>query len=263
MPRLLLLPGTDGDGHPAVRAVAAWRHTIALGLILAAHLLLVFLVEGRAALFGPMVLLVMYLAGFLLLGERSGFSLCILAVGVVALAACAASVFLGGQPLAYLALSLHSLFELLLIAFMLAWLFRQRHMPFDNIMAGIIVFLFMAGLWAQLYAMVTLASPGAVRGPDGGLGPHPSLTLYYFSIVTLTTAGFGDVTPISDLARMLTAYEALVGQVYLVVFIALLMGRHFAVHAAPPSDAGPTAPPAKIPATETPSVRPPETGSRP
>ena len=228
MPRLLELSSREAQERPLARMFFANRHSIALGCILLAHMLTVPLDEGRGALFGPMLLLSLYLAGFLFLGQRNVFSLCILAMGTLALASAVAN-FLADNPfLVGLTLCCSSVFDLLLIVFMLGWLFRQRKMPFDNIMAGIIVFMFMAALWSQLYALVCLASPGAIRGADGGLGPHPSITLYYFSVVTLTTAGFGDILPVSDMARMLAAYEALVGQVYLVVFIALLMGRHFA-----------------------------------
>ncbi len=261
MDRLLLLPSAKALDRPVVAAIVANRHSIALSLIIVAHLLLAGLSQSRATLFIPMLLLVMYLAGFLLLSQRNVFSLSILGVGVLALGATVGSVYSETKPVVVLALCLHSLFDFLLILFMLIWLFRQRRMPFDNIMAGVIVLLFMAGLWAQLFALVNIATPGAMRGPDGPLGSHPSITLYYFSVVTLSTAGFGDVVPVSDVARLLAAYEAMVGQVYLAVFIALLMGRHFAAHVTdtlgpPPAPGRPPALGAP-PAPGTPHAAPP------
>ncbi|MEA4855939.1 ion channel [Solidesulfovibrio sp.] len=261
MDRLLFLAAAQASDRPVLAAIAANRHSLALGLIIAAHLLLAGLPQGRAALFVPMLLLVMYLAGFLLLSQRNVFSLSILGVGVLALGATVASVYSETKPLVVLALCLHGSFDFLLILFMLIWLFRQRRMPFDNIMAGVIVLMFMAGLWAQLFALANIATPGAMRGPDGPLGPHPSITLYYFSVVTLSTAGFGDIVPVSDVARLLAAYEAMVGQVYLAVFIALLMGRQFAAHVTntlgpPPAPGRPPALGAP-PAPGTPHAAPP------
>lgn len=230
---LFALFGYSSDS-PLLSGASAYRHSIALGIILLAHMLMVPLDEGRGALFGPMFLLLLYMVGFLFLSQRNRFSVWILGMGSVALAASVAHACNNSLFLLALTLGCSCIFDLLLIFFVLVWLFRQRKMPFDHIMAGIIVFMFMAALWTQLYALACLASPGALRGPGGSLGPQPSITLYYFSVITLTTAGYGDVVPVSGMARMLAAYEALVGQVYLVVFIALLMGRHFAPAASPP-----------------------------
>ena len=46
----------------------------------------------------------------------------------------------------------------------------------------------------------------------------------YFSLVTLTTLGYGDVTPLTTLARISAALEAVVGQIYVVVLVARLVG---------------------------------------
>ena len=48
--------------------------------------------------------------------------------------------------------------------------------------------------------------------------------LFYFSFVTLTTLGYGDVTPLSEPARVLSLLEAIVGQMFLVIMIARLVG---------------------------------------
>jgi voltage-gated potassium channel Kch len=48
----------------------------------------------------------------------------------------------------------------------------------------------------------------------------------YFSYVTMTTLGYGDITPIAPIARSLAMLEALIGQIYLVVMIAWLVGMN-------------------------------------
>jgi voltage-gated potassium channel Kch len=50
-------------------------------------------------------------------------------------------------------------------------------------------------------------------------------TFQYFSTVTLTTVGFGDIVPVTPAARLATGLEAIVGQLYLAVVIATLVGR--------------------------------------
>ena len=54
------------------------------------------------------------------------------------------------------------------------------------------------------------------------------LDLQYFSFVTMTTLGYGDVAPVSDVARALAALEALIGQLYLAVLVAALVGAYVA-----------------------------------
>ena len=58
-------------------------------------------------------------------------------------------------------------------------------------------------------------------------GRATALTLYY-SIVTLTTLGYGDITPRTPPARMFAAMEAVTGQIYLTVLVARLVGMHIA-----------------------------------
>ncbi len=50
--------------------------------------------------------------------------------------------------------------------------------------------------------------------------------MLYFSFSTLTTLGYGDIVPVSPLARMLTSVEAITGQLYLTVLVARLVGLH-------------------------------------
>lgn len=47
----------------------------------------------------------------------------------------------------------------------------------------------------------------------------------YYSFITLTTVGFGDITPISDLAKMTSVFFALAGQLYLTIIMALIIGK--------------------------------------
>jgi Ion channel len=54
--------------------------------------------------------------------------------------------------------------------------------------------------------------------------------LGYYSFMTITSVGFGDIVPVATAARALTVLEALVGQIYLVVLVARLMGIHIAQH---------------------------------
>jgi hypothetical protein len=54
------------------------------------------------------------------------------------------------------------------------------------------------------------------------------MAFIYYSFVTITTTGFGDITPKTDLASAFTILEAVIGQLYLVVLISWLVGMHIA-----------------------------------
>jgi hypothetical protein len=61
--------------------------------------------------------------------------------------------------------------------------------------------------------------------PGGFFGtPKPPTSFMYFSLTTVTTVGYGDLAPASDIGRLLATVEALLGQVFLVTFVALLVG---------------------------------------
>ena len=71
--------------------------------------------------------------------------------------------------------------------------------------------------------------PGSFRGIDPGAGGHRTHFLFtYFSFITLTTVGYGDITPGGDTARALALVESVAGQFYLAVLIADLVGKRVA-----------------------------------
>ena len=82
-------------------------------------------------------------------------------------------------------------------------------------------------LWAKLYAILihTSATP---REVFAGMRESPLSEVSYYSFVTLTTLGFGDITPVTEFARRLTTAEAVIGQLFLAIFIARLVGLHLA-----------------------------------
>jgi len=113
---------------------------------------------------------------------------------------------------------------------------HDRQVDVDKICGAICVYLMLGTLWAMLYALCEGIEPGSfaldislIAAEEHG-GPRPvdfSVFLYY-SFVTLTTLGYGDVTPLSEAARTFTWIEAVAGQFYLAVLVARLVGLHLA-----------------------------------
>jgi hypothetical protein len=94
----------------------------------------------------------------------------------------------------------------------------------NTIFGALCAYLFLGMSWAVIYEILLTRSPGAIAIPEG-TGQSFS-THVYFSFTTLTTLGYGDVTPRGSVARMLAVMEALIGQVYLVVIVARLVADH-------------------------------------
>lgn len=85
---------------------------------------------------------------------------------------------------------------------------------------AVAVYLLIGLLWANAYEWVWLVHPGAFTGSglEGGGGWWT-----YYSFVTLTTMGYGDITPLHPIARSLAGAQALTGQLYLAILISRLV----------------------------------------
>jgi len=95
----------------------------------------------------------------------------------------------------------------------------------ETIFAAIVAYLLIALMWAFLYMILERASPGSFSFPDKGLWGE-TMRFEYLSFVTITTLGYGDITPITDQASALVMIEAVIGQIYLVVLVAWLVGMY-------------------------------------
>ncbi len=93
----------------------------------------------------------------------------------------------------------------------------------ETIFAAIVAYLLMALMWAFLYMILERVSPGSFSFPDKGSWGE-TMRFEYLSFVTITTLGYGDITPTTDQASALVLTEAFVGQIYLVVLVAWLVG---------------------------------------
>jgi Ion channel len=95
-----------------------------------------------------------------------------------------------------------------------------------RVIGGIAGYLLIGYMWTFAYQLLVQQAPGAIHF-EGGAADTPSRQasdLIYFSFITLTTVGYGDVRPLHPAARSLAVAEALVGQLYLATLIASLVG---------------------------------------
>ena len=106
-------------------------------------------------------------------------------------------------------------------------LFRRYDVTTNTIMGAIVAYLLIAIAFAYLYEILERGQPGSFLGIPEGISSHQLGDAFiYFSLVTLTTTGYGDIVPISSLARPVAALEGAVGIFYLAVMIARLVALH-------------------------------------
>ena len=118
-----------------------------------------------------------------------------------------------------------ALFIGMVIASILVFIFRSEGVNREIIYAAILLYLLAAILWAFVYTFLELVDPASFN-IDLSQPQDDLLVFQYFSFVTLTTLGYGDITPVSEVAKAITVLEAVVGQLYLVVVVAWLVGMY-------------------------------------
>jgi hypothetical protein len=133
--------------------------------------------------------------------------------------------------------ALHALHYLFLLAILLyatltilRAVARDCVVTVDTIKGAVCVYLLIGVTWLYIFVLIDSFSPGSFRldpSPEGRVPEWQRLPqLLYLSFSTLTTLGYGDIIPLSGPARTACYLEAAVGQVYLTVLIARLVGMH-------------------------------------
>jgi hypothetical protein len=134
--------------------------------------------------------------------------------------------FLDIPPLLQLAGRLCGAFYFTLVVAGLARVIHDaQEVTREVLFAAILFYLLLTLIWAYLYASLEIVSPGSFSLPEDHAREF-FFQFLYFSIVTITTLGYGDIIPLSQQASALAVVEALTGQIYLVVVLAWLVGMH-------------------------------------
>lgn len=127
---------------------------------------------------------------------------------------------------------------LLMFIFVVAQLLRfVLHAPSvttEVLCASISAYLMLGLIWTLAYWLVDRMTPGGAFSFNTNTGEHSinGFTGFYFSFITLSTAGYGDITPVSRFARWLAAMEAMTGLLY----VAVLIARLVSLYSTPKSD---------------------------
>ncbi|MEQ7009415.1 potassium channel family protein [Actinopolymorpha sp. B17G11] len=148
------------------------------------------------------------------------------AVGVIAVAAvvmtATASVFAGGELLAVLTAATTIILVAVAGSLVIHSLMANARVDLATVLGVLCIYLLIALVFSSAHelggAFLTGYFEGAHRPPTAG-------DCLYYSVITITTVGIGDISPGTNLARMVTVLEALVGQLYIVSVVAAVVGR--------------------------------------
>jgi hypothetical protein len=231
---------------------ALGRHSVLLAslVVLLVALPLGNVLSGGDTSFSILLAVVLMAAVFVNTPQRWSFVTATI-IGFGAIAGLASAAVTGALALRIMAdaLSLGLLgFTTLL---MLNSLLLARRVSVDTVIGGICVYLLMGLVFAMMFGLICDVEPGsivegvppiAITRAMSDESSHATKLLYY-SFVTMTTLGYGDITPRSELAQMMAVAEAVIGQLYLAIFVARLVAlyvaedrRHPRLRPSPPPD---------------------------
>lgn len=114
------------------------------------------------------------------------------------------------------------------VMLLLGYVLRDDIITLDELYALACIYVLLALLWASAYAIVVHYDPAAIfinptNDADGRLGWSD---LVYYSMTTLTSTGYGEITPVAPAARALAMLQQVVGVLFVAILIARLTGMH-------------------------------------
>ncbi len=116
---------------------------------------------------------------------------------------------------------------LLLVAFnTLRQVGFSDNISLNRIVGAICIYLLLGVIWSIAYTVLEFFQPGSFKGMTEMVSPLRNPDWIYFSFVTITTLGYGDITPVTQTAKTLSFAEAIVGQFYIAVLVAGLVSAY-------------------------------------
>jgi len=147
----------------------------------------------------------------------------LIVVGATVIAAGIGAAVLSSAPVRHVVIGSASALLTLAVLASLGWSLYDRRVIDRTTVAGVLCgYLLAALLFASLHELFGALTPNYLAGTSD---PAPTAVLLYFSLITITTVGYGDVSPGVDLCRAVAAMEALIGQLYLVSVVAAAISR--------------------------------------
>jgi voltage-gated potassium channel Kch len=110
---------------------------------------------------------------------------------------------------------------------LLRYVFQAKHITLDVLLASVTVYILFGAVFVPFYTLIEIIAPHSFSGNglvENGITYWQNFV--YFSYVTLTTVGYGDILPVSLWAKSLVGIEAVSGTMYLTIVMARLVGLY-------------------------------------
>lgn len=215
-----------------------WLRDEGLTVLLGALLLMIFIVtplaaagvfRGYAALAQDIWLAFTLMSGVLAIGWRRKTAQVVVLAAVLLFTLRALGFAKGAGALGIVVDAVLTLFMLSMLGAMVVWqIFREGPITRQRVQGGIVIYLLLGLIWAEAYTLAASLDSDSFGGNLGGAGNLMSARLTYFSFVTLTTVGYGDILPTSLVTRTLANIEGLLGTLFPAILIARLVSMEIA-----------------------------------
>jgi len=120
-----------------------------------------------------------------------------------------------------------AVFFALTVVVLFSFLRNAREVTETHLFTAVSIYLLLGILWFSVYCAIDTYQPGSIL-QGGSLLEHRENQLLYFSLITLSTIGYGDIVPVGPEVRMLAALEGIVGVLYVAITVAILVSAFHA-----------------------------------
>jgi hypothetical protein len=198
--------------------------------LLWAQLVLIFVAEPLAfhGIAFPATATLIIIAGLILLlvlgSHQHGELVVVVVAGIVRLMTAGVD-FIWGASVTEEAVAISAMLALLAVLWTVSRIvFGPGRITAHRVRGAVVLYLTIAILFAWLYRLIAAVVPGAFSGLASRVGEHGALGPFlYYSLTSLTTVGFGDITPVEAFARNLTMFEAVLGQLFPAIILARIL----------------------------------------
>jgi hypothetical protein len=202
--------------------VARWRWSFLLALLIGSFVLQAILPDGPVTRLTGFTLFMLVFGGALYAGRTGRWATQAAVALLLGTAALQMLNVLGFTNLEGPLTALALLIVLGALVATFAELVGYRESTADSLVGAIFGFFAIAAACALLFRQLEGVQPGSFRLPEGG---DLDTQMLYFSIITITTAGYGDISPATSVAQICSALEAALGTLYIAILIGRIVGQ--------------------------------------